>query len=163
MKSPRSQIPVYKNEPNASSWRVAFLSEGSGSQHGPANGEALHLEKRRRPDASLPAEIHVKQPSDPFASLHIQSTRSPALPGSVWRLDHRAVGVTHVYPSVNKQEICGETLKDVTWKGQWLYLFVLLLAFILFSWHEFSWRMPYWTCPTARVALVLFFYHPLLI
>lgn len=97
-------------------------------------------------------------------TLHIQSTRSPALPGSVWRLDHQAVGVTHVYPSVNKQEICGETLKDVTWKGQWLYLFLHLLGLILFSWHEFSWRMPYWTCPTARVALVLFvFTAPLLI
>ena len=33
---------------------------GPGPQHGPTNGEALHLEEWRGLNASLPAEVHVK-------------------------------------------------------------------------------------------------------
>ncbi len=102
----------------------------------------------------------------PFVTLHIQSTRSPALPGSVWRLHHlpRMGRSAHAWLSKSKRE--GGSLENTLTNGKktqhkcfferfcHLYGFYnFFLAWILFWW------MPYWMCQSC----FLFYRHFLLV
>lgn len=107
-------------------------------------------------------------PSDetPFVTLHIQSTRSPALPGSVWRLHHLPRSA-HAWLSQSKRE--GGSLENTLTNGKktrrqkcfffFLRDFATCMVFIIFflAWILFWW-MPYWMCQS----FFLFYRHFLL-
>lgn len=92
----------------------------------------------------------VPPPSDvavetPFVTLHIQSTRSPALPGSVWRRHHlpRTGRSAHAWLSECKREGGWVTNGKKVFFEVWVFLppvWFLLCFFLGMN----SWRMPHW-------------------
>lgn len=113
---------------------VALLSKGSGSQHGSADGEAFHLEERRRSDAPLPAEIHVR--SRPLWGNPIRNTshsKHTLTCTSRFCLTSSSSSSAHAWLSQSKRE--GGSLGNTLTNGKKCFFerdFATCMVFIMF-------------------------------